>query len=342
MKLTEIIPQSIAQDKKLFAIADALNNALEYIHDNKDLVLLLPNLDKLPDDILDHLAVAWHVDEYSSDLPIDIKRSLIRDSLAFHKIKGTPAAVIRTLEIFMVAPYIKEWFEYGGQPYYFKIFAQSMRDIGDGDLSFWRMLWDAKNVRSWLESITIDFPTDDFPHFHGVGEQFGDNLGFTSIDSEVTDSDEIISHGIGENIAGNDITNIDTDFNMESVFFNSIAACEYGCDTVGVDFSTNQVDSVSYIAPVIGSFEYGNDTIAADYIPIDPEPMPDYDNYLKVYFQFPAGSAMRIINFANPRDDIRGSDILKLNYNIILNRQGFISNGICRAIAGFKSVQKVV
>ena len=236
MKLTEIIPQSIAQDKKLYAIADALNNALEYIHDNKEVVLLLPNLDKLPSDVLDHIATAWHCDEYSKDLPVDVKRSLIRDSLSWHKIKGSPAAVMKILEIFMVAPYIQEWFEYDGQPYFFKIFAQSMRDIGDGDLSFWRMLFDAKNVRSWLEMITLDFPTDYFPHFHGVGEQFGDNLGFTNIDCNADIGAESVYHGVGENIAGTEIIKIDTDFDMQSTFYNALCTCEFGCDTVGVDF----------------------------------------------------------------------------------------------------------
>ena len=342
IKLVDILPPSLSRDDKFIALAKALDNALNYIHDNKDLVLLLPNLDKLPSDVLDHLAVQWHCDFYDKNLPVDIKRSMIKDSLAWHKIKGTPAAVQKILDMFMTGACIDEWFNYGGNPYYFKIFANTMRDIGDGDITFWRMLFDAKNVRSWLESITMNLPTDDFPHYHGVMEPIGGDAQFT-IDTDFSNHTDLY-HAVDENIVGNSFYDIDSDFNSSGIFYHGVMTCITGCETIGVDF---QIDSTEtgITATAAAEFYYGDEFICADYIPIDPDPLPEYDDYLKLYFNFAQGSN-RIITIANPRPDVDKNDILDLSYftakkKILLNKQGYYATNIYRALSVFKSVCEV-
>ena len=203
MILNKILPPSIT-DKDLQAISAALDDALDFICQNKNLVLLLYNLDSLPSDALDHIATQWHVDFYNKNLPVNIKRNFIKQSLYLHKIKGTPAAVKRVLDIFTTNPSLEEWFQYGGEPYFFKISFNSMIDIGDGDITFWRMLFDSKNVRSWLESITINLPDDIFPHYHAIAEPVGGNS-LTVFDLP-PDISHNLYHAIAEPVGGNSLT----------------------------------------------------------------------------------------------------------------------------------------
>ena len=306
--LTDKIPISIAQDNKLLAVADSLSNALNKIYQQTNQVLLLPNLDNLNSDVLDHLAWQWHVDEYDINLDVDIKRRLIRDSLNYHKIKGTPAAVQRVLDLFFVGSYIKEWFEYQGNPYYFKIFAQSMRDIGDGDISFWRMLFDAKNVRSWLESIDLELPTEEDNLYHAVAEPMGGNI-FTGLDLPA-DNENILSHAIAEPIAGYEITKTFDEVPTPIRNYHAMTELVTGYEIVKADLV----------------LEYEADTI-------------------NLFFKFPSGH--RKISMPHPKstplaEDIRALSKLSADKEILLNKKGEITTGISRAILITESKIKVL
>ena len=210
INFTDILPPSLAADNKFVAVANALNQSLQFIQQEKNKVLLLYNLDILPNDVLDHLAVQYHCDFYQKNLPIDIKRSMIKESFNWHRHKGTPYAVQTVLNMFMTNAQIQEWFEYGGEPYYFKISFSHMRDIGDGDLTFWKLLYDAKNVRSWLEAIDIILPDEFFPHYHAVCEPVAGYV-TTKIDYPY-DAQNTLYAATAEAYYGwyNDILNIDT------------------------------------------------------------------------------------------------------------------------------------
>jgi P2-related tail formation protein len=68
---------------------------------------------------------------------------------------GTPWAIKKVLEILNLSGEIKEWFEYGGVPYRFKLFMKSIMS----DPELWSKLAslvnEYKNERSWLDGIGI-------------------------------------------------------------------------------------------------------------------------------------------------------------------------------------------
>lgn len=96
-------------------------------------------------------------------MTLEIKRVLIRNSIRDHRKRGTPAAVEEiTRHVFRDA-HIQEWFEYGGEPYHFRI----LQDITSDDESaaadvmnrLRNAVRDTKNLRSWLDfyGFTTDF-----------------------------------------------------------------------------------------------------------------------------------------------------------------------------------------
>lgn len=76
-----------------------------------------------PAELLPWLAWALSVDEWDSDWPDSIKRSVIEQSVAIHRKKGTVHAVRRALEILGVQVELREWFEQKGEPHTFSLTA---------------------------------------------------------------------------------------------------------------------------------------------------------------------------------------------------------------------------
>ena len=54
-------------------------------------VLIYPVIDSLGSDLVDALAVQLHCDFYDKSLSLEARRQIVKTSIAWHRIKGTPA-----------------------------------------------------------------------------------------------------------------------------------------------------------------------------------------------------------------------------------------------------------
>lgn len=155
--LVEILPPSILRDSKLRASAEALDLELQKLSLAAREALLLPRLDELPHAVLDQLASQYHVDFYEpTEMDLETKRKLIRNSIYEHRIKGTKFAVENLLSKITAGAEVQEWFEYNGRPYYFRVNLKGLRDYDDNGETFMRMIEATKNARSWLDDIIFD------------------------------------------------------------------------------------------------------------------------------------------------------------------------------------------
>ena len=150
-KLSEVMPASLGQDKKFVALAKALDAQLEKLSGEVKQTLFLPRLDELGGRVLDLLAWGWHVDNY---IPIglsdEIKRNLIRNSIAHHRRLGTRAAVEDVCAAFDNFMELEEWFETDDlEPYWFRLSAE-LSEVGDNVDEFVKRIFSAKNVRSHM------------------------------------------------------------------------------------------------------------------------------------------------------------------------------------------------
>lgn len=119
--------------------------------------LYINRTDELPEKTLDLLAWQWHVDFYEPlGMDIETKRRLIKNSIPWHRIKGTPAAVEQVVSTAFDTSTVKEWFEYGGKPYYFKIITEDVTTNTDTiEERMKRAIKSVKNTRSWLEKPNL-------------------------------------------------------------------------------------------------------------------------------------------------------------------------------------------
>lgn len=127
--------------------------------------ILAVDMDVIRRSVLAHLApepllpwLAWDrsVDEYVDSWPLANRRAAIFGSFPYHQVKGTPGALKRALANLDFDTTVTEWFQYGGQPYRFRV--KIVKD-GGGSLDFAemqalkRLIFAAKNVRSFLDAI---------------------------------------------------------------------------------------------------------------------------------------------------------------------------------------------
>ena len=91
--LQHILPSSISGDATVKDIVQAISGRLAQLGEQAELVLILPRLKKLPEEIVDELAWQYHVDFYDVTAGLTKKRELVRKAIARHRYKGTPAAV---------------------------------------------------------------------------------------------------------------------------------------------------------------------------------------------------------------------------------------------------------
>lgn len=154
VSLLDILPPNLLADKKINAAARALDDELQKITAATRNALLLPRLDELSEEVIDLLAWQWHVDFYEPiGMDIETKRRLIKNSIAWHRIKGTPAAVEQVVSAVFDTSHVQEWFEYGGKPYHFKVITEDVTTDPNVLARMRRAINAAKNTRSWLETI---------------------------------------------------------------------------------------------------------------------------------------------------------------------------------------------
>lgn len=155
LKLSDLLPSSIRDDKEISAIAAALDKELQSITACINEIVLLPRIDELPEDIIDSLAWQFHVDFYEPlGLDINKKRALVKSSLSWHRHKGTKSVLEEIIRILFLEDFeIEEWYEYGGEPYFFRLIVNDTINDEETYKSLIRAVHELKNVRSWLEGL---------------------------------------------------------------------------------------------------------------------------------------------------------------------------------------------
>ena len=152
--LLDIVPENLLEDKHIRKITEVIDAALKDIYPETAYPALISRIDELDSDTIDSLAWQWHVDFYDQNLSLNKRRALVKNSIRWHIKKGTKAAVEEMVQTVFESGRVTEWFEYGGEPYHFKIDLLSAPRIVQEDLEkVVRVINSVKNTRSWLDSL---------------------------------------------------------------------------------------------------------------------------------------------------------------------------------------------
>ena len=126
-----IVPPALTHDPAMMARAEVDAEALTARLGEIDRVRVISNIDGLNETVLDILARDFKVDWWDPEYSIEEKRRTLKGSWRVHKILGTKAAVETAIRAIYPLTTVEEWFEYGGEPYHFRLNIDITSDSGD-------------------------------------------------------------------------------------------------------------------------------------------------------------------------------------------------------------------
>lgn len=131
--LVATLPVALQKDPSAVALAEAMAELLARRPEEIDRLRIYPAIDRLDERMLDILAYDFKVDWWDPDYSLEEKRRTLKDSWRVHKILGTKAAVERAISAIYPHTQVLEWFEYGGEPYHFRLDINITNDSIDSD-----------------------------------------------------------------------------------------------------------------------------------------------------------------------------------------------------------------
>lgn len=159
-EIKDIVPRFILNDKTGHALAVAIETALKiFLETAKGALEVWNDPEKMPEWRLDELAWEYGI-VYDYDAEIAEKRIWIEEAVNFYRSMGTPAGVVKFLKAKLDTVKLEEWWEYGGDPYHFRIEAAGE---WDQEIAAWTTATvnRVKNLRSVLDSLNVNSQTSD-------------------------------------------------------------------------------------------------------------------------------------------------------------------------------------
>ena len=174
------LPQVLREDSNMLALARAVAEALSAQANELDVIRIYPAVDILPESLLDLLAYDFKVDWWVSSYSLEEKRDILAKSWNVHRALGTKYAMETSISSVYEDSRVQEWFEYGGEPYHFKI--QINARYEDTDPAKHARVLERVSVYKSLRSVL-----DEVEYYDGGGTATG-YMTAAIIAEELTDS----------------------------------------------------------------------------------------------------------------------------------------------------------
>lgn len=153
--MLSVLPGVLARDDGMYDLAKLIGWAVGKKADEAGYPAIFQRIDEMDEDLLDILAVDLKVDWYDFDADIDTKRRQILTNWHVREKLGTVAAVKTALCSVWPDTTVEEWYNYGGDPGYFRVLL-SMDTAGN--VNFFkavRMIEVFKPVRAHIDGYPV-------------------------------------------------------------------------------------------------------------------------------------------------------------------------------------------
>lgn len=131
--LVVTLPPALRTDPSVVALAEALSELLAARPAEIERLRIYPAIDTLEEPLLDILARDFKVDWWDPEYSLEEKRRTLKDSWRVHRLLGTRAAVETAISAIYPHTQVLEWFEYGGEPYHFRLDISITNDSIDSE-----------------------------------------------------------------------------------------------------------------------------------------------------------------------------------------------------------------
>ncbi len=151
-QIAQILPECLAKKAEVRALSYALHRSVDRLVGYCGNIGVFSAIDTVPEYVLDMLALDLDTQYYDDSLPVQAKRVLVRNTLAWHMRAGTPASVEELVRTVFGRGEVREWFQYGGNPFMFRIITNADATYESIE-KFEKLIERVKNVRSHIDEI---------------------------------------------------------------------------------------------------------------------------------------------------------------------------------------------
>lgn len=165
--LNDITPDNIKKLGEISRIVPSLDNQLAEIFNASGQEKIIYAIDNLEAEVLDFLALQFHVDFYDLAYTLDMKREAVKNSILWHMKKGTSWAILTALKSIGIDGEFLHWHDTGEEPYTFRIRANITGDFyrtqGRDKIikTIYRVVNESKAARSYFAGLETNIKFQD-------------------------------------------------------------------------------------------------------------------------------------------------------------------------------------
>lgn len=152
----KLVPEFMRDDEAVKGLACAVNNLIREPGQRVKTLRVWDQIDELDDAQLDELAYELGIDWYSSSLPLENKRAVIKISDLVHSRRGTKWAVEELISAYLSPGFVVEWYEDGytnPTPFHFSVYTRH-REVTDEIMQEFRAIAKvAMSARSRMDGV---------------------------------------------------------------------------------------------------------------------------------------------------------------------------------------------
>lgn len=156
-ELRDYLPATMKNDVDMVCLSYAIRKETEQLVRYRKAAMIYHCIDSVPEPALDLLAVELRSLYYSDTLPVETKRSIVKNTLRWHMQAGTPGAVAEMIKIVFGEGEVVEWPDFAEPPYTpgtFDIITKA--ELTPETLAYFASVINrVKNVRSHLRRLLI-------------------------------------------------------------------------------------------------------------------------------------------------------------------------------------------
>lgn len=155
LEFIRLLPQFMRDDLAVQGLAAGLDAIIPELSESIGKLTTWDHIDELSEAELDALAWELNILWYDKAANLDTKRDVIKNSDMVYKHLGTKWAVENVIQSYFGDGYITEWFDYNGDPGYFRVYSTNPTLSEERLNEFLNILNKVKRHSSKLEGIYI-------------------------------------------------------------------------------------------------------------------------------------------------------------------------------------------
>ena len=155
--MMSVYPSVLDRDALFNALGQSAAEAIGAAFIAADNGSIYTRISELDEGILDILAKDFNISWYDYDYQLETKRRVVAAAFAVHRRMGTKGAMEKAISAIWPNSTVEEWFDYGGDPFYFRVLVEANDDNGEPIHfdSIDKTVKLYKNERSWLQDDRV-------------------------------------------------------------------------------------------------------------------------------------------------------------------------------------------